>query len=305
LVFARPADARIFGHVDRVPVEPSVYTIVCLPTGYTNDPLSQSILSAFGTDPTLIALRRSTCLQTYSADDPDFRHRFAHRLPEVARGKPVILVVQGNQLLFGSAGCTPQQIVSDLHGDDVFNRISNRHGILGRFRRPRQPECVDGVCDTKPSEPVRPILPPIQDERPILQPTTPPQPSPGPAGPPGPQGPAGPQGPPGTDATAADVQKLQAEIDALKAAQADQQKINADVVSSLKSLSQQRAIVINELEQLKADLSKPINFDDVAAEVSKRLPPVKLEWETLDGQKLTQQKPLGEPLRIKSVRQGQ
>lgn len=47
-----------------------------------------------------------------------------------------------------------------------------------------------------------------------------------------------------------------------------------------------------------------VNVDSLAAEVIKKLPPVRIEWETLKGEKLTQEKKLGEVIKFKSVEVG-
>lgn len=106
---------------------------------------------------------------------------------------------------------------------------------------------------------------------------------------------------------APDINAIKADIQNVKGSltdfENDQQKINADVVASIKSVMQQRTEVMGELAAMKDELAKPLDVEKLAADISKKLPPVKLEWERLDGTKLTQQKALGEPLRIKSVRE--
>jgi hypothetical protein len=44
-----------------------------------------------------------------------------------------------------------------------------------------------------------------------------------------------------------------------------------------------------------------IDYDALAKAIIARLPPVRVEWETLDGRILKQEKPLGEALRFKSI----
>lgn len=47
--------------------------------------------------------------------------------------------------------------------------------------------------------------------------------------------------------------------------------------------------------------SATLDYDALTQTVVSRLPPQRVEWQRLDGQVLTQEKPLGEPLRFKSV----
>lgn len=151
------AIASVEGDVQSIPVDPSAHTIVVVPDNFQGDPAAQELLSAFATDPTLVALRQMTQVQTYTASDPDYKHRFAKRMPKISAGNSAVLVVQGEQLLYGRAGATPKQLIADIKGKKILASIDCAASC--RFFRPKE----ETVAPSPPEDnaPLRPILPPI------------------------------------------------------------------------------------------------------------------------------------------------
>lgn len=76
----------------------------------------------------------------------------------------------------------------------------------------------------------------------------------------------------------------------------------AELESQVKALQEQVAACAAEKGPPgEAASMSPIDLDALAAKVLAKLPPQRVEWETLDGTVLFQEKPLGEALRFKSV----
>lgn len=149
-----PVQAEIKGNTSPV-YTPSTYTVVSLPDNYASDPASQALLRGMATDPTLIKLRQSTQVQTYSASNPDFKYRFSKRLPEVAAGKPVFMVIDGTQMLYGAAGKSVKDMSREMCGCGIFDKI--------RERRNHNPQVkTEVVAQTTP---IMPLLPPIEEEK--------------------------------------------------------------------------------------------------------------------------------------------
>lgn len=154
--------ATVFGNSPLVQT-PSSYTIICLPSNYKQDPLSQNIIKGFTSDPTLIQLRGMTQVQTYSANDPDFRQRFAGKMPQVVQGKAAVLVVQDNQVLYGKAGVPSEQLAVDIRNCGILLRL--RGPCIGPLcPYPNNPNCPNYP---QPNQPYQPNTP-----DPVLNPTT-------------------------------------------------------------------------------------------------------------------------------------
>jgi len=168
----------VTGHVGELPQEPTYYTVVVLPEDYERSQASQQLLAALATDPTLVAVRRATCLQCYSVADPDFRHRFQPQdtLPTVLAGKTAMMIVdRSGGLVWWLQGGSARQYAADIAAKGVLDEITNRGGgLLGRIRRPNvctpktcrpnQPNAPNQPTTTDTGEPLRPIPPPIADE---------------------------------------------------------------------------------------------------------------------------------------------
>src|SRR5688572_25707316 len=140
---------RVFG--DPLPQEPAFYTVLALPAGYSRSSKCVEVLDAFGSDPTFVALRRATCLQIYSVNNPDFRHRFKPQqtLKSVwDQGKTALLVVdRDGGVVWWLQGGTKDQYAADIQSKGVLSEISSSGGgIFGR-PRPRRPKvCTPETC---------------------------------------------------------------------------------------------------------------------------------------------------------------
>lgn len=161
--------ATVRGDVSKIPQEPSAYTIVCLPDNYASDPQSQGLLQSFATEPQLAGLRESTSVQLYTASDPDFKHRWAARLPEVTRdGKLALIVIQDDHVLFGTSANNWSQIVADAKTQNVCSKINRSNGTCRLFQRCQPQHCEPKHEEPKREEPkplLRPILPAIIEKQ--------------------------------------------------------------------------------------------------------------------------------------------
>lgn len=168
------AFGRIRGDVNAIPAEPAAHTVIALPAHYESDQKSQELLAGFASNPQLLALRDATQVQTYSANDPDFRHRFAMndgknkvgRMPEVTRdGQAAVMVMRGNQLVYSAVGSTPDEIASEIESQGVIDTINspNPSGSARCIRclRPH-PKTDDDEEPAAKREPeiLKPLLPP-------------------------------------------------------------------------------------------------------------------------------------------------
>jgi hypothetical protein len=173
--------SRITGNVDELPPEPEFYTVAVFPENYGTNPDSQELLRALGTDPTLVALRRATCLQTYAANDPDFRHRFAGKNPETnpdgpfnsvyLRGKTAMCVVdRDGGLVWWLQGGSYRQYAADIERQGVLEEV--QLSGMGILRRPRPRVCTPETCPpgTPPSITPNPTQPDDGPLRPIPSP---------------------------------------------------------------------------------------------------------------------------------------
>src|SRR5687768_10801844 len=104
-----PAQAGIHGDVDAIPHEPRSYTTIAFPANYRTHQTSQDLLRAFAVDPAFKELRNLSHVTTYAANDPDFRHRWEARLPQVRDGRPCLIISYGDS-------STPQKLI---YGRDV------------------------------------------------------------------------------------------------------------------------------------------------------------------------------------------
>lgn len=158
--------AKVGGDVNAIPQEPAAYTVVCLPDNFATDPQSQLLLRSFSIDTALVGLRNSTTVQLYTASDPDFKHRWAARLPEVSRdGKLAVIVVQDGKTLFGTAANSSDEIVANVKAEGLLTKINLSAGC--RFLHPKT--TCPTTCSPKHEEPeerspLRPILGPILKE---------------------------------------------------------------------------------------------------------------------------------------------
>jgi hypothetical protein len=178
--------ARITGDVADLPQEPEFFTVAVFPTDYSTNPDSQELLRALGTDPTLVELRRNSCLQTYVVTDPDFVHRFKPETTcrKVLEGGTALLVVdRTGGLVWWLQGGSYRQYAADIERQGVLEEV--QLSGMGILRRPRPRVCTPETCPpgTPPSitpnptddGPLRPIPSPIDIvETPETVPTVPP-----------------------------------------------------------------------------------------------------------------------------------
>lgn len=145
--------------------EPVAYTMLALPPNYQADPVSQDLLRGFyGANTTLAELRNNTVFVTYKNSDPDFRERFAKKMPAVDAGKPAVLVTFGDEKLLCQYGRDSSAIANEVQAGRIIEKC-----------RPFRP-CTPSP-DAKPEpqpEPATPITP-------TVEPITPTQPEPAPA----------------------------------------------------------------------------------------------------------------------------
>jgi hypothetical protein len=177
---------RITGDVADLPQEPEFYTVAVFPANYGTNPDSQELLRALGTDPTLVELRRNSCLQTYVVTDPDFVHRFKPETTcrKVLEGGTALLVVdRDGGLVWWLQGGSYRQYAADIERNGVLQEVELSG--MGILRRPRPRVCTPETCPpgTPPSitpnpdddGPLRPIPSPIDIvETPETVPTVPP-----------------------------------------------------------------------------------------------------------------------------------
>lgn len=144
--------------------EPVAYTMLALPPNYQADPVSQDLLRGFsGANATLADLKNNTVFVTYKNSDPDFRERFAKKMPAVDAGQPAVLVTFGDEKLLCQYGKDSSAIASEVEAGRLVDKC-----------RPFRP-CTP-TPDVKPEpqpEPVAPITP-------TPEPITPTQPAPAP-----------------------------------------------------------------------------------------------------------------------------
>lgn len=216
------ANAAIHGDVDAIPTEPRAFATLCFPANYQTHRTSQDLLRAFAVHPAFKELRRITHVTTYAANDPDFRHRWASRMPQVIAGRPCLVISFGDnftpqKLIYGrdvgpGGAVSVDALAADLERrvlPNLRSRLQQRpqqpqfvHVQNLRYRnvedfpsgpnsvpattlttytysygrpririlRPRQPNCPDCVNPIGPqphvdptTEPVRPLLPPIDE----------------------------------------------------------------------------------------------------------------------------------------------
>jgi hypothetical protein len=179
---------RIIGDVQDIPQEPSFFTVAVFPENYGTNPDSQELLRALGTDPTLVELRRHSCLQTYVVNDPDFVHRFKPETTcrKVLEGGTALLVVdRTGGLVWWLQGGSYRQYAADIERQGVLEEV--QLSGMGILRRPRPRVCTPETCPpgtppsitpnpTQPDDgPLRPIPSPIDIvETPETVPTVPP-----------------------------------------------------------------------------------------------------------------------------------
>jgi hypothetical protein len=183
--------ARITGNVADIPQEPEFYTVAVFPENYGTNPDSQELLRALGTDPTLVELRRNTCLQTYVVTDPDFVHRFKPETTcrKVLEGGTALMVVdRTGGLVWWLQGGSYRQYAADIERNGVLEEV--QLSGMGILRRPRPRVCTPETCPpgtppsitpnpTQPDDgPLRPIPSPIDivdsPEEPTVPPAAPP-----------------------------------------------------------------------------------------------------------------------------------
>jgi hypothetical protein len=128
-----------------------------------------------GTDPTLVELRRHSCLQTYVVNDPDFVHRFKPETTcrKVLEGGTALLVVdRTGGLVWWLQGGSYRQYAADIQRNGVLEEV--QLSGMGILRRPRPRVCTPETCPpngpsitpnpTQPDDgPLRPIPSPIVD----------------------------------------------------------------------------------------------------------------------------------------------
>jgi hypothetical protein len=167
-------NSRITGNVTDLPQEPEFYTVAVFPTNYGTNPDSQELLRALGTDPTLVELRRHSCLQTYVVTDPDFAHRFKPETScrKVLEGGTALMIVdRTGGLVWWLQGGSYRQYAADIERNGVLEEV--QLSGMGILRRPRPRVCTPETCPpngpsitpnpTQPDDggPIRPIPSPI------------------------------------------------------------------------------------------------------------------------------------------------
>jgi hypothetical protein len=164
---------RIIGDVQDIPQEPSFFTVAVFPENYGTNPDSQELLRALGTDPTLVELRRHSCLQTYVVNDPDFVHRFKPETTcrKVLEGGTALLVVdRTGGLVWWLQGGSYRQYAADIERQGVLEEV--QLSGMGILRRPRPRVCTPETCPpgTPPSITPNPTQPDDGPLRPIPSP---------------------------------------------------------------------------------------------------------------------------------------
>jgi len=98
------------------PAGNEVYAVLAMPQNYESDPKLVALSNSFAADENLVAMRRSVNFWAYRADQSDFKHRWAQSLPEVQVGKPALLIMQGDQVVYKKSGDNLQvaQVSADV-----------------------------------------------------------------------------------------------------------------------------------------------------------------------------------------------
>ena len=167
---AYAVDGRIVANVDELPASPTRYTILCLPSNYKTDPLSQDIIKGFQSNEALKALRTSTTFWPYDEDNADYKFRWADRISEL----PCVIVMDGDKVIYKRSKAGTEQLAKEIGEQKVCGWPRICPG-------PNCPNCPDQPDDEPsprtpkrptPSTPKRPLIP---DTPPLpIQPVTPP-----------------------------------------------------------------------------------------------------------------------------------
>jgi hypothetical protein len=139
--------------------QPVSYTVFALPANYQSDPVSQDLIRGFnGENSDLVNLRNSTKFVCYTADDPDFKARFAGVMPEVSQqGKPGVLVTYGSQKMYCNYGVNSTQVARELRADKVVEKMCPQC----RPHHPKPDEPKPTVTPEQPPAPMTPITPTV------------------------------------------------------------------------------------------------------------------------------------------------
>lgn len=143
--------------------EPVAYTMLALPPNYQSDPVSQDLLRGFaGANNTLTELKSNTVFVTYKSSDPDFRQRFANKMPAVDAGKPAVLVTFGDEKLLCQYGSDSKAIANEVQAGRIIDKC--------RPFRPCTPSPDVSPSPEPQPEPATPIAPTVTP----IEPTQPP-----------------------------------------------------------------------------------------------------------------------------------
>ncbi len=168
LVQSASAVGKIDGNSNMV-AEPVNYTVVCLPTNYQTDPVSQDTLRGFSSDPTMVAVRSQSKYITYTPESPVFKTSYSKLMPSVAEGKPAVLVMHGDEKLYCQYGATAQQISREMRSSDVVNKMAvgrtNCPNCHPRKPKPEPEVKPEPITPTviEPTQPIAPVAPPQSD----------------------------------------------------------------------------------------------------------------------------------------------
>lgn len=163
---AAPAGS-IQGNSQLLPA-PNVYTVLAVPSNWRTDPASQDLVNGFSTYPNLAALRQRGELNTYSATSPEFQQSWESRCPEVAQGKPVVLVMQGEDLLYKRSGASAARVNTEV--GEILLHVDRRRPFCPNCPRPQPTPTPTPVPDAPKVAPLpdTPIAPPPTESRNIL-----------------------------------------------------------------------------------------------------------------------------------------
>jgi len=95
---------------------PQVRTVLMVPADWRSDAVSRDLVRGFSEQPNMVALRQRGTLEVYSANSDQFKQNWAARCPEVTQGKPVVVVMDGEQKAYKRSGATSAQVNRELGG---------------------------------------------------------------------------------------------------------------------------------------------------------------------------------------------
>jgi hypothetical protein len=139
----------------------TVHLMVVLPPGYEKSEYCQKLRSVIEkpTDPRMQKLMGEMSVRTLTTDHPAYAQSWRHYVPEVAKGKPVIVMQQGSKLL------------GKVTAPEVRGLGLKLESFFGRRK------CPNGICPTPQPQPTPQ---PEPEPTPEPLPDTDPEPAPEP-----------------------------------------------------------------------------------------------------------------------------